>query len=71
MYVYDNYTYRVKWSSEDGEFVGLCAEFPLLSWLESTPEKARHGIRRLVAEVLEDESVPSEVSAGKAEVLGA
>ena len=28
------YTYRVLWSEEDAEFVGLCAEFPSLSWLE-------------------------------------
>ncbi len=24
----DHYTYRVTWSPEDGEYVGLCAEFP-------------------------------------------
>ena len=26
------YTYRVKWSAEDNGYVGLCAEFPSLSW---------------------------------------
>lgn len=26
-----HYTYRVTWSQEDGEHVGLCAEFPSLS----------------------------------------
>ncbi len=25
---YDHYTYKITWSSEDQEFVGLCAEFP-------------------------------------------
>ena len=50
----DHYAYRVIWSAEDGEFVGLCAEFPSLSWLESTPEEAFSGIRRIVVEVLED-----------------
>ena len=50
----DHYAYRVIWSAEDEEFVGLCAEFPSLSWLESTPEGAFAGIRRLVVEVLED-----------------
>jgi predicted HicB family RNase H-like nuclease len=50
----DHYAYRVIWSSEDEEFVGLCAEFPLLSWLEPTPEEAFFGIRRVVGEVLED-----------------
>ena len=29
----DHYTFRVAWSPEDGEHVGLCAEFPSLSWL--------------------------------------
>ena len=50
----DHYAYRVVWSPEDDEFVGLCAEFPLLSWLESTPEDAFSGIRQLVVEILED-----------------
>ena len=30
----DHYAYRVTWSPGDGEFVGLCAEFPSLSWRE-------------------------------------
>lgn len=50
----DHYAYRVIWSAEDEEFVGLCSEFPSLSWLEPTLEEAFSGIRRLVAEVLED-----------------
>ena len=41
----DRYTYRVTWSEEDQEHVGLCAEFPSLSWLEKNPEKALAGIR--------------------------
>ena len=32
------YTYRVTWSQEDEEFVGLCAEFPSLSWLGVLPK---------------------------------
>ncbi len=44
----DHYTYRVTWSMEDEEYVGLCAEFPGLSWLAETPEKALKGIRRLL-----------------------
>jgi len=32
----DKYTYRVTWSEEDAEYVGLCAEFPSLSWLAQT-----------------------------------
>jgi predicted HicB family RNase H-like nuclease len=44
----DHYTYRVTWSAEDKEHVGLCAEFPSLSWLARTPEDALAGIRRVV-----------------------
>ena len=50
----DHYTYRVTWSGEDGEYVGLCAEFPSLSWLAATQEEAFSGVRALVAEVVED-----------------
>lgn len=50
----DHYSYRVTWSEDDGEYVGLCAEFPSLSWLADTPEEALRGIRDLVAEVVED-----------------
>ena len=50
----DHYTYRVTWSSDDGEHVGLCAEFPSLSWLASTPEGALKGIRKIVADVVAD-----------------
>ena len=63
----DRYTYRVTWSEEDGEHVGLCAEFPSLSWLAKTPEAALRGIRELVAETVEDlreggEEVPEPIS---------
>ena len=51
---FQHYTYRVTWSQEDGEYVGLCAEFPLLSWLASTPDEAFSGIRSLVKDVVED-----------------
>jgi predicted HicB family RNase H-like nuclease len=50
----DRFTYRVTWSDEDQEYVGLCAEFPSLSWLESSPEKSLQGIRKLVKEVIAD-----------------
>ncbi|MGW4366968.1 antitoxin HicB [Nocardia takedensis] len=48
------YAYRVWWSPEDGEFVGLCAEFPLLSWLASSQEEALCGVRDLVRDVVGD-----------------
>ncbi len=65
----DRYTYRVTWSEEDAGHVGLCAEFPSLSWLAATPEAALKGIRRVVAKTVRDmasnhESVP-EPLAGK------
>ncbi len=50
----DHYTYRVTWSPEDEEHVGLCVEFPALSWLAHTPNAALAGIRKLVAESVED-----------------
>lgn len=50
----DHYTYRVTWSAEDGEYVGLCAEFPSLSWLADSPETALRGIRKAVEDVLND-----------------
>jgi predicted HicB family RNase H-like nuclease len=56
----DHYTYRVTWSSDDGEHVGLCAEFPSLSWLAGTPEAALKGIRKVVAEVVADMEAAGE-----------
>lgn len=50
----DHYTYRVTWSADDDEYVGLCAEFPSLSWLAETPEAALKGIRKVVAEAVND-----------------
>jgi len=50
----DRYTYRVTWAPEDKEYVGLCAEFPSLSWLAETPEEALRGIREVVAQVVAD-----------------
>ena len=50
----DHYTYRVTWSEADGEYVGLCAEFPSLSWLAASQESALKGIRTVVADVLKD-----------------
>jgi predicted HicB family RNase H-like nuclease len=50
----DRYTYRVTWSEDDSEYVGLCAEFPSLSWLSKSPEAALKGIRKVVSEVVND-----------------
>jgi predicted HicB family RNase H-like nuclease len=63
----DRYTYRVTWSEEDNEHVGLCAEFPSLSWLDRTPEGALKGIRQLVEDVISDmhdngETIPEPIA---------
>ena len=58
----DRYTYRVTWSEEDKEHVGLCAEFPSLSWLASSPEGALRGIRAVVADAVKDMRTHGEVA---------
>jgi predicted HicB family RNase H-like nuclease len=50
----DHYTYRVTWSDDDNEYVGLCIEFPSLSWLAKTPERALKGVRDLVSNIIKD-----------------
>ena len=63
----DKYTYRVTWSEEDQEFVGLCTEFSSLSWLSPSYKKALEGIRSLIKECIEDmiennEKIPLPIS---------
>ncbi len=70
MNIAKKYTYRVSWSEEDQEYVGLCAEFPSLSWLAKTQEKALSGISNLVEDVLKDlmthtEEIPEPLSLKK------
>ena len=55
-----HYTYRITWSAEDNAHVGLCAEFPSLSWLASTPAKALSGIQRLVRACIADMQTTGE-----------
>jgi len=64
---FEKYTYRVTWSEEDEEFVGLCSELPSLSWLDATSEKTLKGIHLVVEECLEDmlqngEEIPLPIS---------
>ena len=66
----DKFTYRVMWSEEDQEYVGLCAEFSGLSWLKPNPEAALKGVRRLVKSAIRDmvknsEPIPEPISAKK------
>lgn len=62
-------SYRVFFSDEDDEWVGICEPFgPRLSHLAATPEEALAGIRALVAEVIDDlraegKPMPWEVTA--------
>ena len=63
----DRYTYRVTWSEDDNEYVGLCAEFPSLSWLARTPEAALKGIRKVVEGVVKNmqdngETIPEPIA---------
>lgn len=63
----ERYTYRVRWSEEDGEYLATVAEFPSLSWLDDDIQGALTGLVSLVGEVLADmgnsgEAVPEPYS---------
>ncbi len=65
--IVEEYSYRVIWSPEDDEHVGLCAEFPSLSWLAPSQVEALKGVVKLVGEVVRDmqqagEVVPTPIS---------
>lgn len=44
-------TYHVFWSDEDREYVGICHQYPSLSWLADTPDAALTGIMEVVSDV--------------------
>ena len=50
----ERYTYRVRYSAEDAEYVATVAEFPSLSWLAAKPAEAFSGIIALVSQVIAD-----------------
>ncbi len=63
----DHYTYRITWSDEDNEYVGLCSEFPSLGLLAPTQDEAFKRIRTMVAGVVEDmrgngEKIPEPIA---------
>jgi predicted HicB family RNase H-like nuclease len=65
--VAERYTYRVIWSEEDGEHVGLCVEFPSLSWLAASQAAALAGVVKLVGRAVAEmtkagEAVPVPLS---------
>ena len=57
----DPYTYRVAWSAEDEEYVGTCAEFPSLSWLDEDEIEAFRGIRALVRDTVDEMTAAGEM----------
>lgn len=64
---HEHYTYRVTWSEDDKEYVGLCAEFPSLSHLDKNQMDAMQGMLDLVKDVVSDmkandEAVPVPLS---------
>ncbi len=64
---YDHYTYKITWSNEDQEFVGLCAEFPSLSYLHENRNLALEGITNLVKDIVLDmqangEEIPEPIA---------
>lgn len=63
----NKYAYRIIWSEEDNEFVGLCAEFPSLSWLAHDQDEALRRIVELVKGCIADmeqngEEIPEPIS---------
>ncbi len=54
MDVVERYAYRVIWSEEDQEHVGLCAEFPSLTWLDPSQVGALNGIVEAVRDAVDD-----------------
>jgi len=64
---YKHYTYKIVWSEEDGEYVGLCAEFPSVSFLHKKQSEALAGIVDTIFVVVKDmegagETVPQPMS---------
>ncbi|WP_237673510.1 DUF1870 family protein [Vreelandella profundi] len=56
-----HYSYSITWSEDDQQFVGLCSEFPSLSWLSDSQEDALKGIARTVQDALADMGNDSEL----------
>ena len=50
----NHYTYKIRWSASDKEFVGLCIEFPSISWLAEDEISALKGIKKLVEDIVND-----------------
>jgi predicted HicB family RNase H-like nuclease len=57
----DRYAYRIAWSEEDQQYVGLCTEFSNLSCFAESPEDALRGVRNIVEDVISDMKKNGEV----------
>jgi hypothetical protein len=69
LYPAEKYTYRVVWSEDDRQYVGVCTEFQSLSHLAGSHDEALDGIVGLVRDALADMNrarrappIPSTVS---------
>ena len=50
----EKYSYNVFWSNKDGEYVGICQEFPSVSWLSPSAGDSYDGIRQIIEDIVED-----------------
>ena len=57
----EHYTYKVIWSQEDQEFIGLCTEYPSLSYLDENHFAALEGIVNLVKDIVNDLEANGEI----------
>lgn len=44
------YQYRISREPVNGQYVGTCDQFDFICWIDSTPDAALSGIRRLIAD---------------------
>lgn len=54
LYSADKYTYRLLWDEDKERYLGVCSEFPALSYEALSTSDALAGIQRRVAEELAD-----------------
>lgn len=54
MFTADKYTYRLLWDESKERYLGVCSEFPALSYEALSTSDALAGIQRRVADELAD-----------------
>lgn len=59
--IINNFTYKTIWSEEDQEYIGICEEFPSLSFLDPEQTEAFIGVIDLVKTVIEDMAQNNEL----------